>query len=105
MEFLQIFIIFVIVSTVAGFSVTFPLDNEVLGSQCNNEAGEIGVHKLQNQCKGNVMGYIKFVGAVVCCVETPKFTAQSYCSKFGSKASDFLHYNLVTLEFSFNQTP
>lgn len=105
-----IFLITLLFSSSLAHSVTFPLEREVLGSSCESEDGESGVYKLVGSCntqENDVRGFIRGVGAVVCCLPKDKVRnlssepkSESYCAKFGAEAATALDFNVVEGERS-----
>lgn len=71
-------------------TMLFPLESRHLNTACDTSEGFKGVYKLPSQCrhkKINFGGYIKSVGACVCCPTSENATAEnatSYCKKFGA---------------------
>jgi hypothetical protein len=75
----------------------FPLDYEVLNTECNNDREFGGTFRLLKDCQNadgedvKFVGYITSVGPVVCCFQSQSRSLESksidYCSKFVPKSS------------------
>jgi Trypsin len=94
--------------TLSWGSLTFPLEQDVLNTLCVGKDGAKGVHQIYEGCAGDgsdIRGFIKFVGPVVCCVETfgssrgmetkPGERSKRYCDLNGVKNPYILDYHIV----------
>lgn len=102
----------------ASSSVTFPFDEHRMKSECTDNQGATGTFLIQNDCnqllkkKSEVVGFIKSVGPVVCCVvhehEPPKqisshpkggssvgSRSKEYCEHHGAEKLLQLDYHIV----------
>lgn len=87
------------------------MDRDQLDLSCTRVDGSYGLFKLLNTCvkatgeECGIVGFIKHVGAVVCCAITPSrmekieiapgLKAKDYCDKFGEVVSDVVISNNI----------
>jgi Trypsin len=105
------FLILLLISS--SCALHFPLDNYVLNTACKTDGGVRGIYMLVGDCiekDSDVMGFIKSVGAVVCCVGPSGMTrqvgtdlgdkAKRYCEKYGAQVPSILDFHIVEGEKS-----
>lgn len=99
------------VSSLASVTVTFPFDLNKLSCECTDSYGDKGTFLIQDECKhssgAEVVGFLKSIGAVVCCVLSRNVPTEikleikvgtrskNYCQLYGAKKQTQLDFHIV----------